>query len=80
MKTLELAREQITLEKLLKLARAGSVRIVTAAGDAFVLEKADDFDKEVELLGKSRKFRRFLKERAAEAANVSLEDYRRSLG
>lgn len=79
MKTLDLARKHVTLEELLKLASAGSVRILTADGRAFVLEDADDFDKEVKLLGKSKKFQRFLKERAKEAATVSLEDYRRSL-
>jgi hypothetical protein len=79
MKTLDLGRKRITLEELLELASAGSVRIVTADGRAFVLEDADDFDKEVKLLGKSKKFRRFLKERSKEGATTSLEDYRRSL-
>jgi hypothetical protein len=79
MKTLHLARKHITLEELLKLASAGSVRIITADGHAFVLEDADDFDKEAKLLGQSKKFRRFLKERSKEAATTSLEDYRRSL-
>lgn len=79
MKTLDLTREHITLEELLKLATEGSVRILAADGHAFVLEDADEFDKEVKLLGKSKKFRRFLKERSKEAATTSLEDYRRSL-
>jgi hypothetical protein len=55
------------------------IRIVTPDGRTFVLEQSDDFEKEVALLGKSKKFRRFLKERSKEAANTSLEDYRRSL-
>ena len=79
MKTLDLTGKQITLDELLELAAAGSVRILTADGRAFVLEEADDFDQEVELLGKSKKFRRFLNERSKEAATTSLEDYRRSL-
>jgi hypothetical protein len=78
-KTLDLTRKHITLEEVLKLASAGSVRIITADGHAFILEDADDFDKEVQLLGKSKKLRRFLKERSKEAATTSLEDYRRSL-
>jgi hypothetical protein len=80
MKTLNLTRKHITLEELLKLASAGSVRIITADGHAFILEDADEFDKEVQLLGKSRKFRRFLRERLKEPGTTSLEDYRRSLG
>ena len=79
MKTLNLARESVTLDELLKLAAEGSVRIVTADGHAFVLEDADEFDNEVKLLGKSKKFRSFLKERSKEAATTTLEDYQRSL-
>lgn len=79
MKTLDLAQKTVTLEELLKLAEAGSVRILTEDGHAFVLEEADDFDKEVKLLGKSKKFQRFLRERSKEAATISLEDFRRSL-
>ena len=54
MKTLDLTGKRITLDKLLELAAAGSVRIVTADGHAFILEKADDFENEVALLGKSK--------------------------
>jgi len=79
MKTIDLTRAQVTLDEALELASTDSVRIVTADGRAFVLENADDFDKEVELLGKSKKFRRFLKERSKEPGTTSLEDYRRSL-
>ena len=46
MKTLDLAGKRITLDKVLELAAAGSVRILTADVRAFVLEKADDFEKE----------------------------------
>ena len=79
MKTLDLTQQQFTVDELLTFARAETVRIVTVDGSAFVLEEADDFDKEVELLGKSEKFQRFLNQRGAEAATTSLEDYRRSL-
>ncbi len=58
MKTLNLARKTVSLEDLLKLASVGSVRILAADGNAFVLE-ADNFEKEVRSLGKSKKFRRF---------------------
>ena len=50
-----------------------------ADGSAFVIEEANDFDKEVELLGKSEKFQGFLSERSKEPATTSLEDYQRSL-
>ncbi len=79
MKTLDLTGKRITLDELLELAATDAVRILTADGRAFVLEQADDFEKEVALLGKSKKFRRFLNERSKETATTSLEDYRRSL-
>jgi hypothetical protein len=79
MKTLDLTGKRFTLDEMLELAAAGSVRILTADGRAFILEEAGDFDKEAELLGKSKKFRRFLNERSKDAATTSLEDYRRSL-
>jgi hypothetical protein len=40
MKSLDLTRKRITLDELLELAAAGSVRIVTADGRAFILEEA----------------------------------------
>jgi hypothetical protein len=79
MTTVDLTGRRITLHKLLELAATGAVRIKTTEGRTFVLEEADDFDKEVELLGKSKKFRRFLNDRSKEAATTSLEDYSRSL-
>lgn len=79
MKTLDLTRKRLTLGELLEIAAVHPVRILTADGRAFVLEPADDFDKEVELLGKSKKFSRFLSERSKETTTTSLEEYRRSL-
>jgi hypothetical protein len=79
MKTVDLAGKRITLNEVLKLAASGSVRILTPDGRAFVLEEDSDFEKEVKLLGSSKKFRRFLNERSKEPATTSLEDYRRSL-
>ena len=79
MKTMDLRRKKTTLDEVLKLAAKDSVRIVATDGRAFMLEHADDFDKEVELLGKSKKFQRFLSQRSKEPATRSLEDYRRSL-
>ena len=79
MKTRDLKRKKVSLDQLLKLASKGSVRIVTAEGHAFVLEGADEFDKEVQILGKSRKFQRFLKLRSKKLGSTTLDEYRRSL-
>jgi hypothetical protein len=79
MKTLDLTANPITLDELLQIAATDTVRLVTADGRAFILEQADEFEQEVALLGKSRKFMRFLNERRKKAASTSLEDYQRSL-
>jgi hypothetical protein len=81
MKTLDLKRKRnITLDELLRLATTGVVRVLTADGRAFVVEEADEFDYEVQMLAQSRKFARFLKARSREPATKSLQQYRSSLG
>lgn len=79
MRTLDLSREQVSVEALLKLAATEAIRIVAADGSSYILEEADDFDKEVELLGKSEKFSNFLRERSQEPTTTSIEEFRRSL-
>ena len=79
MKTVNLARKRMTLNELIKLAKDGAVRIVTLDGHTLVLEDESEFEKEVRLLGTSKKFRRFLKERSKEPATTTLEEYRKSL-
>ncbi len=49
MKTLDLTGKRVTLDELLKLAAMEAVRILTADGRGFILEQADDFEKEVGL-------------------------------
>jgi hypothetical protein len=79
MKTLDLKNENVSLEDLLELASVGSVRILAPDGHVFVIEEDDEFGKEVQLLGGSEKFGRFLDERSKEPAAKSLEEYRKSL-
>jgi hypothetical protein len=77
--TLDLRRERLTLEEVLKTARSQSVLIVTPEGDEYVLEVADDFDKEVAQLGNSEKFMQFLEERRKEPGRIPLEDIEKRL-
>lgn len=79
MKTVDLSREPVTIEGILKLASEGSVRILGVDGHAYVIEDAGDFDQEVELLSQSEKFRSFLNERSSEAVTTTLDDYRRTI-
>lgn len=77
MRTLDLSREQVSVEALLKRAATETVRIVAADDSSYILE--EDFDKEVELLGKSEKFSNFPRERSQEPTTTSIEEFRRSL-
>jgi hypothetical protein len=79
MTTLDLRQRQVTVDELLELAIAGSVRILARDGHEFILEGADEFEKEVAQLGGSDKFMRFLKERSDEKATIPLEQIARTL-
>jgi hypothetical protein len=79
MKTVNLAHKRITLNESLTLAKESAVRILTANGHALAREDESDLEKEVQILDKSKKFRRFLKKRSKEPATTSLDDYRKSL-
>jgi len=76
MKTIDLAREDHTLAELLALAKGESVLIHATTGEDFLLEPADEFDREVAALGASKRFMSFLKERSKEAGGASLAEVR----
>jgi hypothetical protein len=77
--TLDLRERQITLEELFRAARSESVLIVTDEGQEYILEVADEFDREVAELGRSEKFRNFLAERRKESGRIPLEEIERRL-
>lgn len=77
--TLDLRHQQMTLEELLKAARSQTVFIVTPEGEEYVLEAADDFEKEVAQLGNSEKFMQFLEERRKEPGRIPLEEIEKRL-
>ena len=77
--TLNLRERQITLEELFRAARSESVLIVTDEGQEYILEAADEFDREVAELGRSEKFRNFLAERRKESGRIPLEEIERRL-
>jgi hypothetical protein len=79
MKTLDLTERQITLEDLLGWARTDSVLIRAPDGHEFILEEADDFEREVTTLGSSEKFMQFLRERSQEQATVPLDKFLKTL-
>ena len=77
--TLDLRHQQITLEELFRAARAESVLIVTDKGEEYILEPADEFDREVAELGRSEQFMDFLAERRKESGRIPLEEIERRL-
>jgi hypothetical protein len=74
MKTIDLAREERTLAELLALAKRDSILIHSATGEDFLLDAADDFDREVALLGQRERFLSFLQDRSKEAGGRSLAE------
>src|SRR5438874_11452593 len=56
MKTINLKEESPSVAQLLAMARKKSVLLVSNDGATFVLEEADEFDREVAELGGSEKF------------------------
>jgi len=77
MKTIDLARGEHTLAELLALAKRESVFIHSATGEDFLLEPADEFDREVAALGGSERFMSLLEERSAETGGRSLAEVRK---
>lgn len=47
MKTIKLDKKALSVDELLSLARQESILLVSGDGSSFVLEEADDFDREV---------------------------------
>lgn len=79
MKVVDLEGQQVTVEELLRLAQAEAVVIRDREGQEFVLEAADDFEREVAQLGRSERFMAFLAERAREPGGKTLEEVERAL-
>ena len=73
MKTIKLDNRTPSMDELLAIARREGVLLVSRDGTSFVLEEADDFEREVAQLGNSGKFMKFLKERSHEKSATSIE-------
>lgn len=74
MKTIDLQKEKLDLETVIKMARREPVLLVTPDGKEFCIAQADDFEKEVEALRGSQAFQRFLDDRSASTRRISLEE------
>lgn len=74
MRTIDLEKEPLDLEAVIKLASQEPVLLVTPEGKEFCLAEADDFEREVETLRGSQAFQRFLDERSASTKRIPLEE------
>lgn len=72
--TLDLRTQHLTIDELFQAAASEAVHVIAKDGTIFVLELADEFEREVAQLGQSKKFMAFLAERAQETGGISLED------
>jgi PHD/YefM family antitoxin component YafN of YafNO toxin-antitoxin module len=79
MRTLDLRQQQVSVADLLQCARTETVCILNEDGEAFILEAADAFEREVAQLGESETFMAFLAERSKEPGMTSLDDLERKL-
>ena len=53
MKTIKLDKKSPSMDEILAIARREAVLIISQDGTSFVLEEADDFEREVAQLGSS---------------------------
>ncbi len=69
----------MTVEELLQLASLDAVLICSSEGQEFLLESADEIDREVAMLGQGEKFMQFLAERAIEPGTIPIEQRKQDL-
>jgi hypothetical protein len=74
MKTVDLTKEKLDLEAVIKIASREPILLVTPDGKEFCIAEADDFEREVEALRGSRAFQRFLDDRSASTKRIPLEE------
>jgi len=79
MKTLDLGKQHMTVEELLRSATGETVLIRSQDGHAFLLEAADMFEQEVAKFAASEKFMSFLAQRSKEQASIPLEEIEQRL-
>ncbi len=80
MKRIDLTKEHYSLNQMLTFAKSEAVLIHSPSGEDFVLESADEFDREVAALGGSEKFASFLEARAKETGGIPLRKVRQKRG
>lgn len=72
--TVDLRVQHLTIDELFEAAASEAVRVIAKDGTIYILEAADEFEREVAQLGQSERFMAFLAERAQETGGISLEE------
>ena len=63
---IDLRKEKYTIDELLTLSTSETLMIYDKDGKHYILEETDNFEEEVEKLGNSEKFLKFLNARSKE--------------
>ena len=74
MKTIDLSKGRHSLSEVLKIAKRQAVLLRSSSGEDFLIEHADEFDREVAALGRSARFSAFLEARAKETGDLPLRE------
>jgi hypothetical protein len=80
MRRIDLTKGHHSLNEVLMLAKSEAVLIHSPSGEDFVLESADEFDREVAALGASEKFASLLDARSKETGSIPLRKVRQKRG
>ena len=78
--TVDLRKEKHSIDELLSLAASETIIIYNKDGKHYILEETDDFEKEVEKLGNSKKFMEFLSERSEGKVSMPISSIAKKLG
>ena len=78
--TIDLRQEKHSIDELFALATSETLMIYDKEGNHYILEETDEFEKEVEMLGNSEKFMKFLDERSKEKETMSISAVANRLG
>jgi len=79
MRMVDLSETKPSIDEILHMAKSDAVIIKNSDGVQYILEEADEFEREVAALGKSEKFMSFLKKRSEEKGGRPLSEFIKEL-
>jgi hypothetical protein len=79
-KTIDLGKENPSLADVLILAKSEPLVIHSGPGEDYLLEPANDFDREVASLGGSERFLTSLQARSKETGDIPISEVRKKRG